>query len=338
MANRVIPAFFALALLAGAAAAPGQLVVTADVAPGAPSAHLGGARQDREWIRDTPRRVDLVMDYRKGVAYENFFSTDGAQLGPKKIAQTPPAPSPEEIEEAFGMVRADPDLSRLFARFHPVLEGGFVLEEGRGKPCGPGSPMPARLPALVGSGRSDRTGRRRPGAPEDRLPQLRAADPEDRPMTRRLLALLAFAAAGLAAPLGAAVADLQPERASTSCRGRPAPRCGRSAGSAPRRVTGTNGSGLEIRNVYFNGHLVLKRAHVPMLNVDYDPGGCGCYRDWQNQEVVFHANNPIPGIPGYAEPTVPPTTVCDVGGSAGDCGPPDTDCFAAWRRRSSRTG
>jgi Copper amine oxidase, enzyme domain len=93
----------------------------------------------------------------------------------------------------------------------------------------------------------------------------------------------------------------------------------------PQQSSGTNGSGLEIRNVYYNGHLVMKRGHVPMLNVDYDPGGCGCYRDWQNQEVVFHANNPVSS--GYAEPTVPPLTVCDTGGSNGDCGPPDTDCF-----------
>ena len=34
-------------------------------------------------------------------------------------------------------------------------------------------------------------------------------------MNKRLLALLAFAAAGLASPLAAALADLQPERAST---------------------------------------------------------------------------------------------------------------------------
>jgi hypothetical protein len=64
--------------------------------------------------------------------------------------------------------------------------------------------------------------------------------------------------------------------------------------------------------------LVLKRAHVPILNVQYDPGGCGCYRDWAYQEVRFQADNVI--SPGYAEPTTPPLTVCDTGGAGGDIG------------------
>lgn len=138
MAKRVLPAFFALAVLAQAPAAPGELVVTRTSRP---------VRLLRTWEEpvktasgyEYARRVELVFDYRKGVAYENFYSADGARLGAKKIAQTLPAPSPEEIEEAFGMVRSEPNLARLFARFHPVLEGGFVLEEGRGKPCGPGA-------------------------------------------------------------------------------------------------------------------------------------------------------------------------------------------------------
>jgi hypothetical protein len=137
MGKRVIPAFFAFVVLAGASA-PGEQVITRTSRP---------VRLLRSWEEpvktvsghEYARRVDLVFDYRKGVAYQNFYSMDGLQLGMKKIAQTLPAPSPEEIEEAFGMVRNEPDLARLFARFHPVLEGGFVLEEGRNKPCGPGA-------------------------------------------------------------------------------------------------------------------------------------------------------------------------------------------------------
>lgn len=86
----------------------------------------------------------------------------------------------------------------------------------------------------------------------------------------------------------------------------------------PSNSSGANGSGLEIRNVYYNGHLVMKRGHIPILNVLYDPGGCGCYRDWLFQEVVFQSDNVI--FPGYSEPTSPPLTVCDTGGSAGDQG------------------
>jgi hypothetical protein len=138
MAKRVFPAFFALALLAGAASALTEQEVTRTSRP---------VRLLRTWEEpvktasgyEYARRVELVFDYRKGVAYQNFYSKDGLQLGQKKIAQTLPSPSPEEIEEAFEMVRSDPGMARLFARFHPVLEGGFVLEEARNKPCGPGA-------------------------------------------------------------------------------------------------------------------------------------------------------------------------------------------------------
>lgn len=143
-------------------------------------------------------------------------------------------------------------------------------------------------------------------------------------MSKRILALLVFAAAWLTATPGAAqpACNLTGEHLMSWPDVNPV---WQFCWLRPQDSSGTRGSALEIRNVYFNGHLVMKRGHVPMLNVDYDPGGCGCYRDWQYQEVVFHANNPI--SPGYAEPTVPPLTVCDTGGSAGDCGPPDTDCF-----------
>jgi hypothetical protein len=138
MARRVFPAIFALAVLAGAAPAGAEQVVTRTSRP---------VRLLRTWEEpvktasghEFARRVDLVFDYRKGVAYQIFYSTDGLQLGRKKIAQSLPSPSPEEIEEAFEMVRSEPDMARLFARFHPVLEGGFVLEEARNKPCGPGA-------------------------------------------------------------------------------------------------------------------------------------------------------------------------------------------------------
>ncbi len=86
----------------------------------------------------------------------------------------------------------------------------------------------------------------------------------------------------------------------------------------PATSSGANGSGIEIRDVYYNGHLVLARAHVPILNVAYEPGGCGCYRDWADSETSFDADNVV--SPGYAEPTIPPRTVCDTGGGGGDVG------------------
>jgi len=86
----------------------------------------------------------------------------------------------------------------------------------------------------------------------------------------------------------------------------------------PPDSSGGNGSGIELRDVHYRGQLVLKRAHAPIVNVDYDAGGCGCFRDWEDREVQFVADNEI--LPGYAEPTSPPLTVCTEGGSGWDVG------------------
>ena len=82
--------------------------------------------------------------------------------------------------------------------------------------------------------------------------------------------------------------------------------------------SGGNGSGLELRDVHYRGQLVLKRAHAPIVNVEYLKGNCGCYRDWEDTEVTFVADNEL--SPGYSEPTSPPLTVCTEGGSGWDVG------------------
>jgi hypothetical protein len=82
---------------------------------------------------------------------------------------------------------------------------------------------------------------------------------------------------------------------------------------APPNSSGIDGSGLELRSVYYKGKLVINRAHVPVINVKYDPGGCGgpflSYRDWMVEYQAFEVENVL--LHGYAEPSVPPTTVCD---------------------------
>jgi hypothetical protein len=96
----------------------------------------------------------------------------------------------------------------------------------------------------------------------------------------------------------------------------------------PAQSSGSNGSGIEIRNVYYNGHLVMKRGGVPMLNVEYTQTSCGCdcYRDWETSQSFFIADNIITqGV--YAEPTSPPVTVCDVGGGVDVCSSGDANCF-----------
>ncbi|HLA63308.1 MAG TPA: hypothetical protein VK610_02695, partial [Rhodothermales bacterium] len=55
----------------------------------------------------------------------------------------------------------------------------------------------------------------------------------------------------------------------------------------PSRSSGLDGSGLEILNVRYRGRLVLKRGHVPILNVEYVGAGCSCFRDWSDSETGY---------------------------------------------------
>jgi hypothetical protein len=83
--------------------------------------------------------------------------------------------------------------------------------------------------------------------------------------------------------------------------------------TSPVDSIGIDGSGLEVTEVKYSGRTVLSRGHIPLVNVKYEPGGCGgadlSFRDWNKQLVRFEANNVL--RPGYAEPTVPPRTVCE---------------------------
>src|SRR5450759_376798 len=81
---------------------------------------------------------------------------------------------------------------------------------------------------------------------------------------------------------------------------------------APDSSSGIDGSGIELRDVFYKGKLVLRRAGIPVLNVEYDPGGCGSLRDWQNALMDFESDGFVPP-PGsrYAEPTKPPRPMCD---------------------------
>jgi hypothetical protein len=79
----------------------------------------------------------------------------------------------------------------------------------------------------------------------------------------------------------------------------------------PGLSSGPNGSGVEIRDVTYNGRLVMKRGGVPILNVKYE-SGCNCFRDWQDSEVDFVADNPV--SPSWVAESTPGTvaTMCDV--------------------------
>jgi hypothetical protein len=89
--------------------------------------------------REYPRRVEVLFDYANGLARENSYDSNGVLRESRTMTQNMPAPSPEEIAEAFAIARREPSLASLFARFSVVTEGGFLLQEEEGMPCGPGT-------------------------------------------------------------------------------------------------------------------------------------------------------------------------------------------------------
>ena len=85
----------------------------------------------------------------------------------------------------------------------------------------------------------------------------------------------------------------------------------------PAASSGTNGSGIELRYVDYKGKRLLYRAHVPVLNVQYEDNACGPYLDWQWQEGMIEANGADVG-PGFRLCSTPAQTILDTGVDAGN--------------------
>lgn len=85
----------------------------------------------------------------------------------------------------------------------------------------------------------------------------------------------------------------------------------------PSVSSGLRGSGIEIRSVDYLGKRVLKRGHVPILNVNYENNACGPYRDWQWQEGSFVAEG-SDVAPGVRSCTSPAETMIENGTDTGN--------------------
>lgn len=79
----------------------------------------------------------------------------------------------------------------------------------------------------------------------------------------------------------------------------------------------TNGTGIELRYLDYRGKRVLYRAHTPILNVKYDLGGCGAYRDWQDEEGMIQATG-TNVAPGFRLCPTPAKTILDTGSDQGN--------------------
>lgn len=88
----------------------------------------------------------------------------------------------------------------------------------------------------------------------------------------------------------------------------------------PSQSAGPRGSGMELRQVSYNGRLVLKRAHAPMLFAEYTTSTC--YRDWKDDDASFLAEPAVRNQLGVST-VFAPTTSCDRSNhptqSYGDC-------------------
>ena len=80
-------------------------------------------------------------------------------------------------------------------------------------------------------------------------------------------------------------------------------------------------SGIELQDVKYRGKMVLKRMHTPILNVNYDGGACGPFRDWQWEEGMFEAaGTDVPGTNGGVRDCgdTPATTAVDTNNDTGN--------------------
>lgn len=85
----------------------------------------------------------------------------------------------------------------------------------------------------------------------------------------------------------------------------------------PSASSGREGSGLELKNVYYKDKLILARAHTPILNVQYSGNMCGPYRDWSYAENYFNAVG-TDQAPGIRIASKIPTTIFDTGDDYGN--------------------
>jgi hypothetical protein len=83
-------------------------------------------------------RVALVFDYEQGLAFEQIYDDKG-QLVDRRPGPRIPTPSREEIDEAIAIVTADPTMGAIIDAHKAYVDGGFILDESGGKPCGPRS-------------------------------------------------------------------------------------------------------------------------------------------------------------------------------------------------------
>jgi hypothetical protein len=122
------------------------LVAAAAALAAAPGDALDGIRVLRAWD-DTVQladrgevagKIELVFDYEQGLAFEQIYDDHG-QLVERRPGPRIPTPSRDEIDTAIAIVSQDPTLGAIIEAHKAYVDGGFILDEPAGRPCGPHS-------------------------------------------------------------------------------------------------------------------------------------------------------------------------------------------------------
>lgn len=255
---------------------------------------------------ELPSRVRATLyDYQAehAVLVEASLDSDAAPV--VRTSSRQPLPSPDEREAALEVLREDPELG-------PRLESGDLV---------PYRPMPP----LAGTEREDGTVERTITVglrPEDGGPGHEIVGVH---LGRREVVRFANGAPPTALATQSHCGVPNANQPTVTSRAGAAKvtvtRDGQTLWSfvavRPAASSGAVGSGVELRGVSYRGKRVLRRAHVPILNVRYDGDACGPYRDWQNEESRFQAHGSTPA-PGFRLCPQPATTVLDTGSDVGN--------------------
>jgi hypothetical protein len=230
---------------------------------------------------------------------------DGAGDPVAESSARQPLPTMEEREAALDVIRDDSEL-------------GLAVREGRLVPY---RPMPPLIADELPDGRIERTIAvgLRPGGDGDRHEILGVK------LARR--ELVRFEEGAPPASEAGPETCGSPDAGQATVRGVPGAarvtvsRNGtelwRFVAVRPAASSGTNGSAIELRTVTYRGKRVLRRAHVPILNVRYDGDACGPYRDWQDEEGWVDATGDDEA-PGFRLCPTPARSILESGADQGN--------------------
>jgi hypothetical protein len=235
-----------------------------------------------------PTRVQAtVYDYTNERALVVELGLDGGEPAVRETVRQP-LPTADEFEAALEALRGDPELG-------PALEKGELQ---------PYRPMPPLVLDELPDGTVERTIAvgLRPAAQADQAHEIVGVGPARGDITRFEAGAPGTARAARAR---CGVNDAVQQTTDRGTPGRARVTVTRGGETLwtfvavrPAVSSGTNGSGVELRRVAYRGKRVLRRAHVPILNVRYTGDACGPFRDWQHQEGMFRAggDNVAPGF------------------------------------------